>query len=162
MKQAELALERARYWRGMLLGYANPGTMAAFIVACEPLRPEDGPLARQYLKLARWLRAYLRNEARRMEQAVRRAARHSLRAPVYEFFDGLPCVRGEYHAMDRQPHLVWQCPHCGQEHRLPWDPPQVREEIMSCLEHPDALCLLEIRSFTMPLLIPAYIPRRTT
>lgn len=155
-------LEQARRWRDVLFVHANRGAIQAFIESCEPLTREDGPLARRYLTLARWLKRYLNEEAAKREKAVRLAARHGLAAPVYEFFDGLPCVRGDYLPLSRPSQLVWPCPHCGEEHRLPWHPPGSGEEIMACRKDPAAECLVIITTFNMPLMIPAYIPGRTT
>jgi hypothetical protein len=151
-------LDQARYWRNVLLVHANRGSMTAFIESCEPLSRDDGPLARSYLQLARWLKRYLKQEASLLEKAVRRAARSGLHAPVYEFFDGMPCVRGDYSPLSRPSQLVWPCPHCGEVHRLPWHPPG-REELMACEKDPAAFCVVEITTLLLPLMITAYVPR---
>ena len=155
-------LKQARHWRKVLFVHANRGAIEAFIESCQPLNSKDGPEARTYLALARWLKRHLKEEAAKLEKAVRLATRNDLRAPVYEFFDGLPCVRGDYLPRARPAQLVWACPHCGERHRQPWEPAELPdEEIMPCQLDPAALCVVAITSFDLPLMIPAYIPGRS-
>lgn len=155
-------LEQARYWRRILFIHANPGTITAFTEACEPLSSKDGPEAREYLTLARWLKRQLKEQATKLQQAVRLAARYGFAAPVYEIFDGLPCVRGDYLPLARPAQLVWPCPYCGVRHRQSWQPAELpEEEMMACPEDPAALCVVAITSLNLPPLIPAYIPGRS-
>jgi hypothetical protein len=158
MIQTTPELEQARYWRNMLLrGYANRGTIAGFIESCAPLRREDGPLAREYLRLARWLKGYLKQEGQELEKAVRRAARHGWKAPVYDL-SGYPWVRADYISKRTGDFLVWHCPYCGQRHSRPWELLASRRELLPCDEDSGALCVLKITPLIMPLLIPCYIP----